>query len=131
MGIHRSLCIDVLSVPYYYSKRKTVLNKNLRSNLFRNQLTRQLGQQKRHAKDGLPQIIIIRVQAEILEEIIRVRLADITPVEIEREESDTAPGRDLPVDSSNKRDLLGPGPSKEGIEAVAVFVFGRGLEVAR
>lgn len=130
-GIHRSLSL-LLDSPLSHDLEKDIREGiNSRSNLLANQLTRQLSQQKAHSKHRLPQIIIIRIQPQIIQKVVRVRLADITPVQIERKESNTRPRCDLPVDSLDEGNLLGPGPSEGRIKAVAVLVVLRGLKVGR
>lgn len=50
-----------------------------------------------HAKERVPKVEVVRVHVEITQEVIRVCLRDVGPVEVEREKHDESPQRDAPV----------------------------------
>lgn len=63
----------------------------------------------------------IRRHMQIPQEIIRQRLPDIRPVQLQRHKHDARPYHDTPVNLADESVLLTPCPALEGVKPMDVF----------
>lgn len=45
----------------------------------------------------------VRIHSQVIQEVVRIRLADVASVQVESEESEGSPESNLPVDLPNQR----------------------------
>lgn len=100
-------------------KLQTYRDPPIRNKTLRNHLRGELGEQKGAKEDGLAIIEIVRVQAQILQQVIRKRRGNICAAELEGEEHETGKGIDSEL--AHQLLLLGRLPGELLIVAVQTF----------
>jgi hypothetical protein len=122
---------------------------HIRSYSLADELRRQLGTQEGDAVQSRGGVVIVRVQTDVVQEVVRVCLLNVSAGEIQHEEGCKArlddvrcgmtgprrlntltysrPSRDSPVDLTDKRNLFPPCPAFAWIKSMDVLVFGTWL----
>lgn len=100
------------------------LNRNpvIRSKLLGDELRWKLGREEAEVEDRHAIVVLVGVEAEIVEHVVGERLRDVTTIELEGEEHQTGEGHNLVIKSADQLLLLLLSPLGVWIPSVTTFV---------